>query len=235
MPTKTVIITEDIKASLEKEKSFLDRASIRTFTVSANEQALAIHRSEKADLIIVNIDSPEMSGEMLCSLIRDDIELCKVSIIIVCSNTESDTKRCLQCRANTFIAGPPDNAILLQEMHQLLYVAPRKSLRVPLSIKISVVSKKAQFIAYAENISVSGMLLHSEALLFEGDSLTCSFYLPDSTHITSNAEVMRVLEKEIEHDTNFYGIRFIDLNINFSSAIEAFVEKNISITPLIQN
>lgn len=222
---KRVIIAEDIKAILEKEQSFLNRADIRTFTVSANEQALALHRAEKADLIIVNLDSPQMSGEMLCSLIRDDKELCKVSIIIACSNTESDAKRCLQCRANAFITSPPNNAILLQEMHQLLYVAPRKSLRVPLSIKIHVISKGTPFMAYAENISVSGMLLHSEALLFGGDTITCSFYLPDSTHITINAEVIRVLEKETEHDTNYYGVRFIDLRIDFSSAIEAFVEK----------
>jgi CheY-like chemotaxis protein len=219
---KRIIIAEDIKAILEKEQSFLNRADIRTFTVSANEQALALHRVEKADLVIVNLDSPQMSGEMLCSLIRDDKELCKVSIIIVCSNTESDAKRCLQCRANAFITSPPDNAILLQEMHQLLYVAPRKSLRVPLSIKIHVVSK---FIAYAENISISGMLLHSGALLFEGDTITCSFYLPDSTHITINAEVIRILKKETEHDPNCYGVKFIDLSIDFSSAIEAFVEK----------
>ena len=222
---KKVIIAEDIKSILEKELSFLDRADIRTFTVSANEPALALHRAEKADLIIVNLHSPEMSGEMLCSLIRDDKELCKVSIIIVSSNTDSDAKRCLQCRANAFIAGPPDNPILLQKIHQLLYVAPRKSLRVPLSIKIHVVKKRTPLIAYAENISVSGMLLHSEALLFEGDTITCSFYLPDSTHITINAEVIRILKKETEHDTNCYGVKFIDLSIDFSSAIGAFVEK----------
>jgi c-di-GMP-binding flagellar brake protein YcgR len=69
------------------------------------------------------------------------------------------------------------------------------------------------------------MLLHSEALLFEGDTITCSFYLPDSTHITINAEVIRILEKETEHDTNYYGVKFIDLSSDFSSAIEAFVEK----------
>jgi len=142
---KRIIIAEDIKAILEEGQSFLNRADIRTFTVSANEQALALHRAEKADLIIVNLDSPEMRGEMLCSLIRDDKELCKVSIIIVSSNTESDAKRCLQCRANAFITSPPDNAILLQEMHQLLYVAPRKSLRVPLSIQIHIVSKGKPF------------------------------------------------------------------------------------------
>jgi CheY-like chemotaxis protein len=222
---KRVIIAEEIKAIVEKERSFLNRADIRTFTVSSNEQALALHRDEKADLIIVNLDSPEMSGEMLCTLIRDHKELCNVSIIIVSSNTESDAKRCLQCRANTFITSPPVNAILLQEMHQLLYVAPRKSLRVPLSIKIHLVAKGTPFIAYAENISVSGMLLHSEALLFEGDTITCSFYLPDSTHTTINAEIMRILEKETEHDTNCYGVKFIDPSIDFSSAIEAFVEE----------
>ena len=222
---KRIIIAEDIKAILEEGQSFLNRADIRTFTVSANEQALALHRAEKADLIIVNLDSPEMSGEMLCSLIRDDKELCKVSIIIVSSNTESDAKRFLQCRANAFITSPPDNPILLQKMHQLLNVAPRKSLRVPLSIQIHIVSKGKPFIAYTENISVSGMLLHSEALLFEGDTITCSFYLPDSTHITINAEVIRILEKETEHDTNCYGVKFIDLSIDISSAIEAFVEK----------
>ena len=96
---------------------------------------------------------------------------------------------------------------------------------VPLSIQIHIVSKGKPYIAYSENISVSGMLLHSEALLYEGDTITCSFYLPDSTHITTNAEVIRILEKETEYDTNYYGVKFIDLSLDFSSAIEAFVEK----------
>jgi CheY-like chemotaxis protein len=222
---KKVIIAEDIKAMLEKEQSFLNRSDIRTFAVSTNEQALILHKAEKTDLVIANLDTPKMSGEMLSSLIRDDRELCRVSIIIVCSDNESNAKRCLQCRANAFIASPPDNAILLQEIHQLLYVAPRKSLRVPLSLKVHMVSKGTPLIVYAENISVSGMLLHSEAPLFEGDTITCSFYLPDSTHITAIAEVARVLEKETEHDTNFYGVKFIDLSTDFLSAIDAFVEK----------
>lgn len=221
---KRVIIAEEIKSIIEKDQSFLNRADIRTFAVPSNEQALVLHRDEKADLIVVNLDSPEMTGETLCTLIRDDEALCNVSILIVCSDTESDAKRCLQCRANTFITSPPVNAILLQEMHQLLYVAPRKSPRVPFSITIHLEAKGTPFVAYAENISVSGMLLHSEALLFEGDAIICSFSLPDSPHIALNAEVMRVLKKESEHHTNCYGVKFIDQSIHVSSAIGAFVE-----------
>jgi c-di-GMP-binding flagellar brake protein YcgR len=98
-------------------------------------------------------------------------------------------------------------------------------LRVPLSIKIHVTSKGIPFIGYGENISVSGMLLHSETFLSEGDTIACSFYLPDSTHINTNAQVIRLLEKMTEHDTNGYGIRFIDLGAHYRSAIERFVGK----------
>jgi CheY-like chemotaxis protein len=224
---KKVILAEDIKALLEREHSFLNRSDCTIFTASTNEQALSIHRTEKADLIIANLDMPGMSGEMLSSLIRDNKELCNVSLIIICSNTESELKRCLKCRANAFVTAPINNAVLLQEAHQLLHIAPRKSCRVPLSIKISGTSKDRLFTAFVENISVSGMLLHCDTLLSEGDALTCSFYLPDSKHITSDAEVVRILEKVTEHDVNCYGIKFIDLSSDFSSAIEAFVEKKL--------
>jgi CheY-like chemotaxis protein len=222
---KRVIIAEDIKKILEEEQNFLRRADVRTFAVSSNAQALALHRAQKADLIIVNLDSPEMGGEILCSLIREDKELRKVSIIILSSHTESDAKRCLQCRANASFTSPPHSAILLETIHQLLHIAPRRSLRIPLSIQIDIVSKGRPFIAYSENISVSGMLLYSEAPLFKGDTITCSFYLPDLTHIKVNAEIVRILEKETEHDTNYYGIRFINAGTDCRSAIETFVEK----------
>jgi CheY-like chemotaxis protein len=222
---KKVIIADDIKESLEKDQSFLNRSDVRIFTVSTNEQSLALHKTEKADLIIAKLDSPEMKGEILSSLIREDSELRNVSLIIVCPDTESDIKRSLHCQANAFITIPINSAILLQEAHQLLNIAPRKAYRVPVSIKITGKSKDTPFIGYTENLSISGMLFHSDTILFEGDAIVCSFYLPDSTHITSNAEVVRVLEKETDHDTNFYGIKFVDLSANIISAIEAFIKE----------
>ena len=222
---KKVIIAEDIKPLLDNDQSFLNRSDIKIFTAATNQEALALHTTEKADLIIAQLDTPEMNSETLSSLIRNDRTLFRVSIIIVCSDSEDDARRCLQCRANTFISSPIDKEILLQEMQQLLYVAPRSSLRIPLGIQFQLSSKESPFTGYAENISASGMLLHSETLLFEGEAITSSFYLPDSTHIVTNAEVVRILEKVAENDPNGYGIKFIDLSTDFHSAIKAFVEK----------
>ena len=166
-----------------------------------------------------------MSGEMLSSIIRAEGELRNVSLIIVCSNTESDLKRCLESRANAFATIPINSGLLLQDAHQLLHISPRESFRVPLSIKISGTLKDAPFIGYGENISASGLLLHSDTPLFEGDTIRCSFFLPTSKHISSAAEVVRILEKETEHDTNCYGVKFIDLSADCTAAIAEFIER----------
>ncbi len=90
---KKVIIAKDVKGVLDEEKSFLSRSDLRIFTAASNEKALALHRSVKADLIVAKLNMPEMSGERLCSLIRDDEELRSVSLIIICSDADSDLER----------------------------------------------------------------------------------------------------------------------------------------------
>jgi CheY-like chemotaxis protein len=221
---KKVIIAKDIRAILEKKKTFLDRSAVRLFSAPSNEKVLALHRAIKADLIIAKLNMPEMSGETLCSLIRDDEELRHVSIIIVCSENESDLARCIQCRANAFISSPVDTELLLQEAHRLLNIAPRTSYRIPIRVKFFGKSKQRVFTGYTENLSSSGMLLCTMSHLFEGDSVMCSFSVPVSTQITVQAEVVRVLGKD-EHNANCYGIKFTDLSASATSAIQAFVKK----------
>ena len=222
---KKVIIAKDIRAIVEKKKTFLDRSEVRLFAAPSNEKVLALHRAIKADLIVAKLNMPEMSGETLCSLIRDDEELRDVSIIVVCSENESDLARCIQCRANAFISSPVDTELLLQEAHRLLNIAPRTSYRIPIRVKFFGKSKQRVFTGYTENLSSSGMLLCTMSHLFEGDSVMCSFSVPVSTQITVQAEVVRVLGKEPEHNTNCYGIKFTELGANATSAIQAFVEK----------
>ena len=222
---KKIIIAKDIRAILEKKKTFLDRAEVRLFAAPSNEKILALHRAVKADLIIARLNMPEMSGETLCSLIRDDEELQHVSIIIVCSENESDLARCIQCRANAFISSPIDTETLLQEAHRLLNIASRTSYRIPIRVKFSGKSKQRVFTGYTENLSSSGMLLCTMSHLFEGDPITCSFSVPGSVQVTVQAEVIRVLGKGPAHNTSCYGIRFTDLGAGAVSAIQAFVEK----------
>jgi CheY-like chemotaxis protein len=222
---KKVIIAEDIREVLEGEKSFLNRSDFRIIPAASNEMALALHRSDKADLVIAKLNSPEMNGEKLCSLIRDDEELRDVSLIVICSSADADLDRCLQCRANAFFSSPIESALLLQEMHKLLHVAPRASFRVPLSVKLRGKSKAIPFEGQTEDISTSGLLFRSSSLLFEGDIVTCSLTLPHSTRITVHGEIMRCAGAGSGHEGNCYGIRFVEPDPRVIAALSRLVKK----------
>lgn len=224
---KKIIIDKKINKELEKQKSFLDREDIKKYISLSNKHALLIHKTEKADLIVTNLDSKSMSGETLCSIIRNDKELNKVSIIILCSNTKLHHQRCLNCQANVFLTLPVNSAVLLQEMHQLINIAQRKSCRIPIKLKIEGVSKRKTIIAYTENMSASGMLINTKALLSEGDSISCSFRMPDSKKISVRAEIVRVLERKEREKINYYGIKFTDINNEDAGIIEKFLIKTV--------
>ncbi|HBG93013.1 MAG TPA: hypothetical protein DDX12_06025 [Nitrospiraceae bacterium] len=222
---KKVIVTEDIIRILKKEQSFLDRSGFMLLPAGSNGDVLAIHKKEKADLIVASLDStPGIPGETLCSIIREDPEMCAVSIIIVCSS-ESDSDRCMACKANAFLPSAVSSAILLQEMHRLLNIAARGFCRVPLKIKLEGKKTEASFSGSVENISASGMLFSSGSELFEGDTIACSFSLPGSGSTTAEAEIVRIIEKESKDKQNLYGISFTDPDNNLISAIENFITK----------
>lgn len=220
-PAKKVIIPEDVHAVFKREQSFLNRSGISTFTTVTNEEALDLHRSEKADLIVAYLELPGMKGETLCSLIRSSDELRKVSIILVCPGNAADDVRCLQCGANSFITFPIRSAVLLQEAYQLLNIAPRRSCRIPISVTMEGMSKGKPFEGLIENISASGILFRSAALLDEGDSIKCSFSLLGSAKMNVRAEIVRAVEKENDLDTYLYGVRFVGPGNDVTFAIEA--------------
>ncbi len=217
---KRVIISEDIHEVLRAEQSFLCRSDIKVVTAGSNPAALALHKTEKADLIIAKLDDRELSWEKLCSGIRRDDTLRCVSIIIVCSGDESDLRRCVKCSANAFVTSPLNNAILLQEAYQLLHVAPRKSCRIKVKVKLEGTTKGRPFAAEAEDISTAGMLQRLSAELLEGDPLVVSFSFPGTGRLIATAEVVRVLPKQ-KGRTPGYGISFIELGPAALSAIEA--------------
>jgi CheY-like chemotaxis protein len=220
-----IIIAEDIKRFFEKQKSFLDRSNIGIFAITSNDGALDIHRTEKANLIITKLDMPGMSTETLCSAIRKDEALRRVSIIIVCPNDKAEIERSMKCRANAIITMPLNPEDFLEKTHRLLNISKREAYRVLSSIKVEGKSQNKPFFCFLENISASGILLETDNILDIGDTLRCSFFLPNSINIIADGEIVRAIINKNEFEANQYGIRFINLPPEYSAAIEAFIEK----------
>jgi DNA-binding response OmpR family regulator len=229
MPEKyrKIITTQNIETFLELGESFLNRSDIKIVRADSNEEVLAIHRTEKADLIIADLDANVMRGELLCATIRESQGLHRVSLIIIHSGAASDVLRISHCRANAFIEQSADPAMLLDTLHQLINIPVRETYRAPIGVRVQCDSRIRHSMGYSENISVTGMLFDSEETLLKAEMISCWFVLPDSTHVRTDAEIVRVADKASEHDTNQYGIRFLDLAAGCRTAIDAYVRKRL--------
>jgi response regulator RpfG family c-di-GMP phosphodiesterase len=224
---KKILIAHDIKSVITKEESFFNRDNINILTSSSNEEALFIHKKEQVDLIISRLDSPQMDGKTLCSLIRDDVFLRSVSIIMVYSDIKPANEMISQCRANAFLRDPINLSLLSAKSQQLLNIAQRESLRAPVAVKVHGKFKGKPFLCLSENISATGMLFQTEKIIHKGDVIACSFFLPNSVHIVTEAEIVRVVRKKTEFDTHHYGTKFSNLKSKDKSEIEKYTKEEL--------
>ena len=215
---------------LEKEKSLLNREGIKLFSAATTDDVLSTHRVEKVDIIIVELHTPGMKSEELCSTIRSDKILSKVSMIILCPDNTADIEKSTRCKANAVLTLPMDPAKLLEKVRQLLEISWREAYRVLVSVNVSGTSKDKSFFCRSGNISITGMLIETEKGFEKGDQLACSFFLPDSVQIKTTGEIVRVMKQVAGSKTCQYGIRFSALPAEAKSAIEVFVERKSQVS-----
>jgi CheY-like chemotaxis protein len=221
---KKIICDEHVYSLICNEGNFFKSSHIKLFKSASNEETMQIHKTEKADLIVSCLDTPGMSAEKLCTLIRDNEDLCNVSIIIVCPENTSDEMRISQCRASAFIRAPLQLPILIDKTQQLLHIAKREFFMAPFGAKVKDKYDGKPFLCFSINISASGMLFYTDKTLDEGEILFCAFILPDQTHIDTKAEIVRTDKKGKEHMANLYAMKYIDLLPDGRLAIEKFIE-----------
>ena len=222
---KKIIIAEALKLMLDKGEGFLRRADVTVFTAATNDDILAIHQAEKVNLIITELDMPGTSSEQMCSLIRKDERLRRVSLFLLCRNTAADHERVSRCNPNAVLTHPFDAHQLLDKAQQLMDIPWRGAFRVLLSVNVEGNSKEKAFFCRSENISTSGLLIETERTFVKGDRLACSFFLPDSRQLVAHGEVVRALTQTTQKSLNRYGIKFSELAPEVKTAIETFVEK----------
>lgn len=221
---KKVLVSPEIKSFLTREKNFLNRTDIRQFTANTHEEALDIHRAEKLNLIITQLDLPAMSSENFCSLLREDGTLRKVSVMIVCGSSPADKAKSTLCKANAVLTRPLNPGVLIDKAQQLLDISWREAYRVLLSVSIDGSCNNDTFFCKSQNISTTGMLIETDRPLSLGNRLVCSFFLPNASRITAVGDVVRVIKKSDGNKMNHhFGVKFAELSSEARTAMETFV------------
>jgi DNA-binding response OmpR family regulator len=225
---KKIILDQDINTILRKKNTFLDRADMRVFTSASTDEVLQIHRTVRADLIIINFDMPGMGIEQLCSLLRESAEHNPVSILLVCANTKSALKQSSHCKTEAVITRPFKPAQLLAQAKTLLNLSWRETYRVLLNVAIEGTISTNHFVCTSLDISLAGMLIETIQTFKQGDRLSCSLFLPNMKQIQLTGEIIRTIQPVPGVDANWYGVHFLNLSPDAAKILEALIDTNAS-------
>ncbi len=219
---KKILIDGWLYSGISKNGNIMDRADVKVYTGTTNDELLSLHRKEKVNLIIARLDAPGMPCESLFDEIRNDGSLRTVSVILYC--TDKNMARAERCAPNAIMTLPVNTALLLEKLHSFLNVSTRGAYRVLTSISISAGGDNP-FFCKSENISATGMLLETDRDLAAGSRLNCAFFLPDAKRIEVACEIARVMDHPDKKGMKKYGVKFIKISPSDARTIEDFVKK----------
>jgi DNA-binding response OmpR family regulator len=227
MKKKTkILLAEDYKHIVKEGKGFFKRGYMDVFTADTAEEALKTHRTEKVDFILADLDLPEMGGDKLCSTIREDQDLRRVYVTLVCSGRDSEIKRCGECGANNYMKRPAEPKEVIERIVRVFELTERRAKRVLIKVSVNGMFKNESFFCTSRDISVMGILLETEKILAKDDNISCSFFLPDFDRMSAEGRVVRV-EKFPEETIKAYGVEFTRITLEARKTIKEFVKKRL--------
>jgi len=225
---KKILLVNASRYFFDEGKSLLDRKDFQVLLASSAARALQIHRDEHVNLVVSDLDLPEMGGDVLCMRIREEADVRGVSFILICNDRPLDVERASKCGANVVLKVPFSAKTLLEHVEKLLAISVRMGYRVLLRAKVIGSKDDSVFFCTSQNLSASGLLIETDRSLNRGDQITCSFYLPGAAHITTEGEVARA-EKTPEGKFNC-GIRFIMISEEHRNEVEKFISDSLTLT-----
>ncbi len=228
---KKILLVDNVKTILEREKSMLHRKDFQVFTATTGQEALDLHASEKMDAIVMDLKMPGMSGDEVCRKIRSSPELKKVSIIMaVLSDDPAEMELCRASGANACLVKPLRKDDLIATLAKFLDVPRRQSIRILVKVKLDAFVGGEFFIANTVDVSSTGLLFECDRELVAGDAVEASFFLPgaDGFHrMVVNSQIVRVVPGDGE-GMKRYGVSFNEFKEGDSGQIEEFVREKAS-------
>lgn len=107
-----ILVIDDDKPSRELAARLVDNLGHSPVTADDGAHGLALARSERPDLLLLDLYMPAMSGLEVVRAIRADPSLRAVPVIAVSSGTTEDQEAALSAGCNEFLAKPYELAAL---------------------------------------------------------------------------------------------------------------------------
>lgn len=191
-----ILIVDDDKINLSAAKTALS-GSYKITAVTSGGQAMKFLQNNICDLILLDINMPEMDGFEVMAKIRENPALADIPIIFLTADSDPQVEsRCLKEGAMDFITKPFVQNVMLSRISRALEL---EALRRDLSAELEA---RTIHIKYIQEMMVIGM-----ATMVESRDLSTG------GHIKRTSMVVRIFAERLSKEQNSLTKSFLDMVI----------------------
>ena len=129
---KTVLIVEDNELNMKLFHDLLESYGYDTLGTRNGIEALELARTHRPDLILMDIQLPDVSGLEVTKWIKGDPELCRIPVVAVTAFAmNGDEERIRQGGCEAYLSKPISIAKFMETVRSFLSVAEAESVIAP--------------------------------------------------------------------------------------------------------
>lgn len=123
-----ILVVDDQPQLLESIQMTLELAGYGVYTASTGVEALTVLQAQLIDLIITDIEMPQLDGYQLCRRVRADDQWSVVPLLVLSAyGDEEDMRYAKALGANDYLLKPIEPEDLLAAVHDWLRVGASRT------------------------------------------------------------------------------------------------------------
>lgn len=226
---KKIVIASSQQGTIKTAEKFIDRIKGKGFFFDSGEGVLEEIQRLKPALIVLEKNLPGVSGDEICYLLKNDLELRTIPVLILIASDRAETlERCLLCGCDDYLLVPAREHDLTAKMASLLRLPHRKEMRILVKTWLKGKKFSKYFFGSLKDLSLSGMLFSSDVELDPDETLEITFFLPATTRkISVVCKVVRLEQSALEDSAEKYlfGVQFLNMEEQDHKYLKDYLDK----------
>jgi len=117
----TILIVDDNPINIRVVQGMLEKDGYRTISAMDGAACIEMAKNERPDLILLDINMPEMSGIQVCKALRRDEQSNDIPVIFVTASTDNETLReAFESGGTDYVRKPVNRTELLARIESIL-------------------------------------------------------------------------------------------------------------------